>query len=81
MALKEEDQIKERIRYQTELIKLFTVFLIATGGGVLTLLLGKVDTGPEVLFTSAGMGVVVFCIRAIYTKNVSIRNLINHGKH
>ena len=54
MALKEEDQIKERIRYNTELIKLFVVFLIATGGGVLTLIIGEIDSGREVVLTAGG---------------------------
>ena len=77
MALKEEDQIKERIRYNTELIKLFVVFLIATGGGVLTLIIGEIDSGREVVLTAGGMIIAIICIVMIYQKHQLIKELIN----
>jgi hypothetical protein len=80
MAMKEEDQIKERIRYQVELIKLVIVFLVATGGGVLSLLLGGMNTGREVIFTAVGIILLVCCIRLIYVKHHAIKNLIDNGK-
>lgn len=80
LALKEEDQIKERIRYNTEIIKLFVVSLIATGGGVLALILGDIDTGREVVFTAGGIIIAVLCIVMIYQLNQVIKKLINNGK-
>lgn len=77
MALKEEDQIKERIRYQTELVKLFVVTFIATTSGVLALLSDRVDNGAEVVFTAGGLIIAIICVGMIYVKHRIIRDLIN----
>ncbi len=80
MPLQEADQIKEKLRYHTELLKLFAVLATATGGGVLTLLLGEMKNARDSVLVAGGMIIVVICIRMIYIKNQVIQNLLNNGK-
>lgn len=46
--------------------------MIATGTGIITLLLGKVDSGVEIVFLAGGMIIVILCIRIIYIQLYSI---------
>jgi hypothetical protein len=80
VALVESDEIKERLRYHTELLKLFAVLAIATGGGISTLLLGKMEYARHYVLVAGGMIIVVICVRMIYIKNQVIQNLLSNGK-
>ncbi len=80
MHLTDQDQLKERIRFKIEMIKLFAVLLIATCTGIATLLLGQVDSGVEIVFLATGMMLAVVCIRILYKQYRVTINLINHGK-
>jgi uncharacterized membrane protein YjjP (DUF1212 family) len=79
LPLADDEKVKEPIRYNTEFIKLFVVTLIATASGVLSLLLGDVKRGPEIVFTAGGIIIAVSCIVIIYKLNQIIKNLINNG--
>lgn len=55
LALSDEERVKEQIKFNTEILKLFAVALVATIGGIISLLLGKVDTGVEYVCLIGGM--------------------------
>lgn len=80
MSLTEPDQVKEQVRFNTEILKLFVVGLIATIGGIVTLLLGKVDSGAEYVFLIGGMIIAPIFIGIIYNLYSIIRKHIRNGK-
>ena len=80
MPLQEADQVKEKLRYHTELLKLFAVVGSATGGGILTLLLGEMKYARHYVLAVGGMIIVIICIRMIYIKSQVIQNLLHNGK-
>jgi hypothetical protein len=53
------DEDKERIRFNTELIKLLMVLLLATGGGAVSLILQGMTHGKHVILTAAGMIIAI----------------------
>jgi hypothetical protein len=59
LALKKVNQVtdekKERIRFNTEMIKLLMLLFLASGGGVISLLLQGVSIGREGIILAGGM--------------------------
>jgi hypothetical protein len=49
------DQTKERIKFNTEIIKLLVLLFIGSGGGVIFLLLQGVTMGRQVVIIAGGM--------------------------
>lgn len=49
------DQTKERIKFNTEIIKLLVLLFIGSGGGAISLLLQGVTMGRQVVIIAGGM--------------------------
>lgn len=49
------DQTKERIKFNTEIIKLLVLLFVAFGGGAISLLLQGVTLGKQVVIIAGGM--------------------------
>jgi hypothetical protein len=49
------DEKKERIRFNIEILKLLMLLFVASGGGAISLILGGLPTGKDVIITAAGM--------------------------
>ncbi|MEO9968138.1 MAG: hypothetical protein ABJF11_20265 [Reichenbachiella sp.] len=61
MALNEQERsaIAERIRFNTEIIKLFALMIIATATGLFTLMLSGITEAREFFITFVGMVVLI----------------------
>jgi hypothetical protein len=68
-----KDAITERLKFLTELVRLFFVALLAIGGGSFSLLLGPYD---PVRWSFAGIGIV-----AVIGLGVVIWRLIRRAQH
>jgi hypothetical protein len=55
------DRIKEQIKFNTEIIRLIIVLMIATGGSALTLIITGLRHARETILAAAGMIVAVVC--------------------
>jgi hypothetical protein len=53
------DETKERIKFNTEIIKLLFLLFMASGGGVISLLLQGVTMGKQVVIIAGGMIVAI----------------------
>jgi hypothetical protein len=80
LALTDSDKIKEQIRYNTEIGKIIAVLFVGTMGGMISLLLGRVDTGPELVFLLGGLIISPSCIAILYTLYTVTQKLISNGK-
>jgi hypothetical protein len=80
LALADEEKIKEQVRFNTELLKLFVIILVATIGGVISLLLEKIKSGPELVFLIGGMITFSITIGIVRYLHRSTQKLISHGK-
>lgn len=49
------DEDKERIRFNTELIKLLIMLFLATGGGAISLILHELPRGKHMILAASGM--------------------------
>jgi hypothetical protein len=49
------DETKERIKFNTEIIKILMIVFVASGGGVISLILSDLPNGKDVIITAAGM--------------------------
>jgi hypothetical protein len=49
------DETKERIKFNTEILKVLMVVFVASGGGVISLILSDLPNGKDVVITAAGM--------------------------
>lgn len=49
------DRIKEQIKFNTEILKLVVVLMIATGGGALSLILEGFDKARDVILAAGGI--------------------------
>lgn len=54
-----EEQTKEKVRFNTEIIKVLSLFFIATGGGVTSLIINGLNSGREVVISAFGMVFVI----------------------
>lgn len=50
-----DEKVKERVKFNTEIIKLLVLLFITTGGGALTLIADGIDAGGEVVLAMGGM--------------------------
>lgn len=73
MSKSTEDQIKEAIKFNTELIRLLTVAILTTGGGISTLAI-KENVNWKVDFLVI-FGSILLCIFALGLVTLVIRNL------
>jgi hypothetical protein len=78
--LNEQDRLKEQIRFNTEIIKVLSAFLLATTGSVVSFIISGIDTGREVIFTSFGLVLSTFSIFIIQYFYRVTQRLIKHGK-
>jgi hypothetical protein len=75
----EKEYLTERIKYFSDLLKLFCVFLIAIGGGTLSLLLGDL-TKAKVILASLGTGATIAFVIGVRVLDKEIRKLIDSLK-
>ena len=69
------DKNVEQIKYETELLKLMALFILAVGGSALGLLLGERTTVRRVLM-SLGIIVSLALIVGVWRQHTVIRKLI-----
>lgn len=55
------DRVKEQIKFNTEIIRLIVVVMIATGGGTLSLIIIGPTYARKAVLIAAGMMVVFVC--------------------
>lgn len=55
----DKDYLTERIKYLSDALKLACVFLIAIGGGTISLLLGELSTAKTVLAALGASGIII----------------------
>jgi hypothetical protein len=72
----EKEYLTERIKYFSDLLKLAAVFLIAIGGGTLSLLLGDLTTTKIVLALLGASATIAFVI-GVRVLDKQIRDLIH----
>jgi hypothetical protein len=65
------DEKKEKIRFNTEMIKLLLLLFIGSGGGVISLLLQGVSLGLEAIILAGGM---MFAITSGISAGIVYRN-------
>jgi hypothetical protein len=75
----EKEYLTERIKYFSDLLKLSAVFLIAIGGGTLSLLLGEL-TSTKIILALLGAGATIILVIGIRVLDKQIRALINRIK-
>jgi hypothetical protein len=73
-----KERNKEKIRFNTELLRLFFVLLLTTGGGVITLII-EGDSATEMFFIAAGIIVSFVCFAAIYRIHTRTLDLLTDG--
>jgi hypothetical protein len=71
------DRIKEQIKFNTEIIKLIVVLIIATGGGSISLILTGLGRGRDVVLAAAGMIIAIICIIITYVRYKNTQALID----
>jgi hypothetical protein len=59
VPLNAEEKVKEEIRFNTEILKVLSLFFITTAGGVSSLIIGGLNNGAKVVITAFGMIFVV----------------------
>jgi hypothetical protein len=74
-----KDNVAERIRYLTDLLRLFWVSLLAIGGGTAGLLLGELGV-LKGIFATAGIVVLAVSVAVVVRLDVRIRGLIEELK-
>lgn len=71
------DRVKEQIKFNTEVLKLIVVLMIATGGGAVSLILHGFTHAREVLLSVAGMIIAITCLVIAYIRYRITQHLIN----
>ena len=69
------DKHSERIKYETELLKLMALFVLAVGGGTIGLLLGERTTFRMILVFSGLVATVVLAV-GVWRQHRTIQNVI-----
>ena len=69
------DKDIEQIKYETELLRLTALFVLAIGGSSIGLLLGE-RTTIRLCFALSGIGVSIALIVGLWKQHWTIRNLI-----
>ena len=73
------DRDTERIKYETELLKLMALFILAVGGSALGLLLGE-RTSVRLVLMSLGIVVSLVLIAGVWRQHTVIRKLITESR-
>ena len=73
------DKSTEKIKYETEVLKLITFFTLAIGGGSIGLLLGK-PTPFRLILAVAGLFVTIVFMAVGWQQHRWIRSLIDQIK-
>ena len=71
------DRIKEQIKFNTEILKLVVVLMIATGGGALSLILEGFDKARDVILAAGGMIIAITCLIITYIRYKITQALID----
>jgi hypothetical protein len=75
----EKDYLTERIKYFSDALKLSCVFLLAIGGGTVSLLLGELST-VKTAFATVGIGSIIALVVFVLILDRKIRILIKELK-
>ena len=72
-----DEKVKERIKFNTEIIKLFALLFMAAGGGTVSLIVNQLPGSADGFFAALGMVIVIAsCITClIIVRDTS--NLLN----
>ncbi len=73
------DQTKEQIKFNTEILKLIVLLMVATGGGALSLIIDGFSHGArDVILAAAGMIIAVTCLIITYKRYRITQHLIDN---
>ena len=73
------DKDTERIKYETELLKLMALFILAIGGGAIGLMLGE-QTSLRLLFILSGVSLSLLLVIGVWRQHKSVRRIISQIK-
>lgn len=73
------DKNSEQIKYETELLKLMALFVLAVGGGTIGLMVGE-RTGIRLFLTFSGVLLTVFLIVGVWRQHRTVRKTISQIK-
>ncbi len=72
------DRTKEQIKFNTEIIKLIVLLMVATGGGALSLIIGGFSHGArDAILAAGGMIIAITCLVITYKQYRITQHLIN----
>lgn len=71
------DRTKEQIKFNTEMLKLIVVLMVATGGGALSLIIDGLTQARDVILAAAGMIIAVTCMIITYKRYRITQHLID----
>lgn len=73
------DKDTEKIKYETELLKLMALFILAVGGGAIGLMLGE-QTSLRLLFILSGVSLSILLVIGVWRQHKSVRRIITQIK-
>ena len=73
------DKDTEQIKYETELLKLMALFILAVGGGAIGLMLGE-QTSLRLLFILSGVSLSILLVIGVWRQHKSVRRIISQIK-
>ncbi len=73
------DKDTEQIKYETELLKLMALFILAVGGGAIGLMLGE-QTSLRLLFILSGVSLSLLLVIGVWRQHKSVRRIISQIK-
>ena len=73
------DKDTEEIKYETELLKLMALFILAVGGGAIGLMLGE-QTSLRLLFILSGVSLSILLVIGVWRQHKSVRRIISQIK-
>jgi uncharacterized membrane protein len=74
-----KEEVKEEIKFLTEIFRLGAILLVAIGGGTISLILGE-HSSLRNLFAATGLIAIVGLVIALYSLQLRIRRLIGQLK-
>lgn len=73
------DKNSEQIKYETELLKLMAIFILAVGGGAIGLLLGE-GTNFRLVLGLSGLAASLVLATGVWKQHRTIRRLMSRIK-
>lgn len=73
------DKNSEQVKYETELLKLMALFVLAVGGGIIGLMLGE-RTGVRLFLTFSGVLLTVLLVIGVWRRHRTVRRTISKIK-